>query len=97
MNALLFALGCALFLVAFFFYVRLVRTIWRMVDICRAHEPSRQFSRFWWMPAWRYHKRHFPESDLRKRIVFGFALCWVLMMGAVVFIAIQQIRGYWPR
>jgi hypothetical protein len=92
---MLFALGCALFLVGLFFYVRCWRTIWRLVDMCRADDPSRRFSRLWWTSAWRYHKRHFPESDLRKQIVLGFALTWVIMSVGFVLIAIQQFRGYW--
>jgi hypothetical protein len=94
--AMLFALGCALFLIAFFFYARLWRSIWRLVDMCRADDPSRRFSRLWWTPAWRYHKRRFPESDLRKQIVLGFALCWVIMAAALVCWAFQVTSGHWP-
>ena len=48
------------------------------------------------MSAWRYHKRRFPESDLRKQIVLGFALCWVLVSAGLVCIEIQKMSGRWP-
>jgi hypothetical protein len=86
-----------LFAIALFFYVQTWRAILTMVHACRAEDPSRRFSRMWWIPAWPYHKRRFPESNLRRQIVFRFALTWVLVIAGVVFIAIQQFHGHWPR
>ena len=89
---MLAVLGCVLFAVTLFFYVLLWRTIRRMVHACRADEPSRRFSLFWWLPAWGYHKRRFQESKLRKQIVLGFALTWVFMVSGFALIVAQHFR-----
>src|ERR1700750_548709 len=73
-GMLLHVSGYALFLLGTFLNVRVWRTICRLVNECRADDPSRGFSQFWWIGAWRYHRRRFPESGLRKKIVFGYAL-----------------------
>jgi hypothetical protein len=41
----------ALFLLGTFLNVRVWRTICRLVDECRADDPSRRFSEFWWIGA----------------------------------------------
>src|SRR5215470_8564597 len=66
--------GYALFLLGTFLNVRVWRTICRLVDECRADDPSCHFSQFWWIGAWRYHRQRFPESGLRRKIVLGYVL-----------------------
>jgi hypothetical protein len=85
-----------LFAIALFFYVRTWRAILIMVHACRAEDPSRRFSRLWWIPAWRYHKRRFPESDVRKKIVVNYALTWVGMGSFLALLVVAALRGHWP-
>ena len=93
---MLLALALVLFAVGMVFYARLIRTIWRLVEQCRADEPSRKFSKFFWISAWRYHKRHFPESQLRKQIVGRFALTWLFAMGGFALFVTNSLSGHWP-
>jgi hypothetical protein len=73
-----------------------MRTIWRLVDECQANEPSQRFSKFFWISAWRYHKRHFPENQLRRQIVCTFALTWLFAMGGFALLVVSSLSGHWP-
>ena len=88
--------AAVLFAIALFFYVRTWHTILEMVQACRADDPSRRFSRMWWIPAWRYHKSRFPQSDVRKRIVVNYALTWVWMGSLFALMVVETLRGHWP-
>jgi hypothetical protein len=93
---MLIGLICVLFAIGCFFYVGTWRAILAMVHACRADDPSQRFSRMWWIPAWRYHKRRFPESYVRKRIVVNYALTWVWMGSAFALMVVAALRGRWP-
>jgi hypothetical protein len=90
-------IAVAFFAIGLFFYFLCWRAIFQMVDACRADDALHHFSRLWWISAWRYHKRRFPESDLRRRIVLLFATCWVLAAMALGFIAASSLTRHWPR
>jgi hypothetical protein len=85
--------GYALFLLGTFLNVLVWRTICRLVDECRADNPSRRFSQFWWIGAWRYHRRRFPESGLRKKIVIGYALICISGLPGFALVVTQHLRG----
>lgn len=91
---MLLALACVLFVIGYYFYLRTWGGIREMVRMCRVDDPSRRFSRIWWWPAWRYYKRRFPESDLRKRIVVSYALTWVWMGSGFALIVFLQMHGH---
>jgi hypothetical protein len=96
MMTMLVGFGGALFCVGLYFYFRCIRTIWRMVDECRADTPSQHFARFFWHAAWRHHRRQFPESGLRRQIVREYGLAWLFVGGGFALIVIHQLRGGWP-
>jgi hypothetical protein len=89
--------GFVLFAIGMVFYVRLIGAIWRLVDECRAHEPSQKFSKFFWISAWRYHKRRLTENPLRKQIVYGFVLTWLFGVGGFALIVLSNLNGHWPQ
>ena len=93
---MLLALGFVLFAVGTVFYVRSMRTIWRLVDECRADEPSQPFSKFFWISAWRHHKRRFPENQLRRQIVYAVALTWLFAMSGFALFVVSSLSGHWP-
>jgi hypothetical protein len=93
---LLRGFGYAAFLIGMFLNVRLWRTICQLIDECRADDPSRRFSRFWWIGAWRYHRRRFPESGLRRKIVLGYALICLSGLPGFVLVVAQHLRGRSP-
>ena len=90
---LLHILGYALFILGTFLNVCVWRTICRLVDECRADDPSRPFYRFWWIGAWRYHRRRFPESALRRKIVLGYALISLSGLPGFALVVVQHLHG----
>ena len=97
LNSWALALFFLLFALSLISYCFTVRTIWRLVDDVRKDKPDRTFSRFWWLPAWTYHRRAFPLSPLRKQIVTRFILTFFLMMLAMFIYAYSDIRTHgWP-
>ena len=84
--------GYALFFLGTFLNVRVWRAICRLVDECRADDPSRRFSQFWWIGAWRYHRRRFPESGLRRKIVLGYALICLSGLPGFALVVAQHLR-----
>ena len=90
-------LGSVLLAIGFYFYLRTWRVIIHMVEECRASDPSRHFSRLWWLSAWRFHRSRFPESDLRKRMVFQYVLTWLFAGLGFATIVAAQLHGRWLR
>lgn len=97
MMTMLIGFSVALFCAGLYFYFRCFRAIWRMVDECRTDEPSRRFSRFWWIAAWRHHRRRFPESGLRRQIVQEYGLTWLFCGGGFVLLVVSVLREGWLR
>lgn len=91
---ILLSVACLLFVIGLYFYVRTWRVILAMVSACRADDPSQQFSRLWWLPAWRYHKRRFPESSFRKRIIVNYALTWIWMGSGFALVVFLQLHRH---
>jgi hypothetical protein len=90
---LLHVLGYALFILGTFLNVCVWRTICRLVDECRADDPARPFYLFWWIGAWRYHRRRFPESALRRKIVLGYALICLSGLPGFALVVAQHLHG----
>ncbi len=57
-------MGYILFALALVCYVATVKAIWILVSESNGVEPQRDFNRFWWMPAWKVHRRAFPKMRL---------------------------------
>jgi hypothetical protein len=87
-------IGCYFFFaIALFFYVRTVRTIWRLVAESRLLESGVRFNRFNWTPAWKVHRIGYPESPVRRRIVTGFLFTWAFMIVAMLCLVYSGIHS----
>ena len=84
--------GFGLWTLALLSYVSTVRAIWAMVRQSRQLDPEARFSLFWWLPAWRVHRRGYPASPVRREIVTRFGLTFGLMLAGMAFIAIDSLR-----
>ncbi len=89
---MLLAAGIALFCLAMVFYFRCWRAILRVVDACRADNPSQRYRWFWWIPAWKYHRRRWPESPLRRHIQQEYAWTWLFGGAGFALIMIYSLR-----
>ncbi len=87
-------MGYILFALALVCYVATVKAIWILVSESNGVEPQRDFNRFWWMPAWKVHRRAFPKSSLRRQIVTRFILTFALVVvsTACVFIGLGVLQ-----
>ena len=81
-----------LFGLAFACYVATVRSIWKLVAESRREFPEGRFNRFWWIPAWRVHRRLFPGSPLRRKIVVRFGLTFALLLIATANMAMGILQ-----
>ena len=70
--------GYVLFIIAFVIYATIWQAIWQLVRESRQVKPDTRFSRFWWLPAWRVHKKTYPSSNVRQQIVMRFILTFAL-------------------
>jgi hypothetical protein len=86
-------LGIASFAAAFWRYVLLVRSIWRLVSEARQLCPDRTFSRFFWTGAWKPHRAATPESPLRRQIAMGFVQVWLFMLLGLGCVAFSMYHG----
>ncbi|WP_433969314.1 hypothetical protein [Tunturiibacter gelidiferens] len=57
-------------------------SIWQLVDESRQANPDKNFSRFWWLPAWQVHKNCYPASDVKRKIVLRFIATFALLGAA---------------
>ena len=55
-------------------------------------ELQRRFNRFWWMPAWKVHRRAFPKSSLRRQIVTRFAITFALVVVSTIFMGLGVLQ-----
>jgi hypothetical protein len=86
-------IGCYFFFaIAAFFYVITVRAIWKLVAESKLLESEVRFNRFNWTPAWKVHRIGYPDSFLRRQIVFGSLFTWAFMIVAMVFLAYSQFH-----
>ncbi len=88
-------IGYVLFALAFGCYLRLMQVIWRLVAESNEASPESRFSRFWWIPAWRFHRKTFPESGLRKQVILFYLItCNLGAAGFAIFVyqRIEQLR-----
>jgi hypothetical protein len=81
------------FAISAFFFVRTVRTIWRLVAESRLLESEVRFNRFNWTPALKVHRIGYLESPVRRQIVIGFLLSWTFMIVAVLCLAYSVIHS----
>jgi hypothetical protein len=85
-------LGYVLIAVAFLISLPNVPAIRQMVDECRKDSPSSDFSAWNYLPAWWYHVRHFPNSDLRRRLHIRVVLGLALVAAGTVLV--EMGRGH---
>jgi hypothetical protein len=78
-NAELWVIIYALFLIALYFYVALIRAVGQLVAESRKLNTGARFNRLWWHPAWRLHRENYPTSGARKQIVTRFALAFAFI------------------
>ncbi len=78
--------GYVFCILALIFYLMIWQAIWHLVSKSREIEPDKQFSRFWWLPAWRVHTNRYPTSNLRRKIVMLFILTFALLCVGMVCI-----------
>ena len=83
--------GYMLFLVAFVSYARLILTIRRLVAESRLPGSDTRFNWFWWTPAWKVHRVAYPTSSVRRHIVIGFLLTFVLMAAGIICLAVEAM------
>ena len=91
-TGLMRAVGICLWALALLMYVSTVRAIWTMVRQSRQLDPGARVSLFWWLPAWRMHRRGYPASPVRRQIVTRFGLTFGLMLAGLAFIAVYSVR-----
>lgn len=80
-------IGYGLMALALFFYVKTIQAIWTLVAESRRLESGVRLSRIWWLPAWRVHRKAYPESSTRRRIAQFFTITFVLMLAGMGLIA----------
>jgi hypothetical protein len=97
MITMLLGIAMALFCVGFYFEIRWLRTMRRMVDEIRAGAPSERFSQFFWIKAMKHHRSRFPESGLRRRMLREYACGWLFWGGGFVLLVVSMLRGGWLR
>lgn len=85
-------LGFSLIALALVCYVSTVRAVWTMIRESRQLQPGARLSLFWWLPAWRVHRRGYPASPVRKQIVTRFGLTFGLMLAGMASIAVYTVR-----
>ena len=85
-------LGYVLIVAAFLISLPNIPAIRQMVDECRKDSPSSDFSVWNYLPAWWYHVRHFPNSDLRRRLHIRVILGWTLVVAGGVLVAMGRWR-----
>ena len=73
-------IGYVLFTLALVSYGATVKAIWTLVGESKRVESEKRFNRFWWLPAWRIHRKVYPDSSLRRQIVTRFALTFALVV-----------------
>jgi ABC-type phosphate transport system permease subunit len=86
--------GYVLFMVAFVFYAAIWLAIWQLVSESRQASPDKHFGRFWWLPAWRFHKNSYPASHLRRKIVFRFILTFAVLSAAMACVGYSALHPY---
>lgn len=79
-----------LFVSGLIFYVRTWRAIFSLVDESRQLDPTRRFVWFWWVAAWRVHRRAYSESRTRRRIVMNSLL--TCAFGVVSMVCLSYLR-----
>ncbi|RZU35635.1 hypothetical protein [Edaphobacter modestus] len=84
--------GYILFLFAFGSYARLILTIRQLVTESRQLRTETRFNWFWWIPALKVHRVAYPTSPVRRRIVTGFLLTFVLMAAGLACIGVEVMR-----
>jgi hypothetical protein len=84
------ATGYVLLVVAFFTSLSNVLNIRQMVGECRKDSPSSRFSTWNYLPAWWYHIRHFPNSDLRRRFHLQMILSLALVAAGSICVALGR-------
>jgi hypothetical protein len=82
-----------LFTLAFVCYGATVRSIWRLVIESNALASAGRFNRFWWVPAWKIHRKAYPASALRRQIIARFALTFALMATATACLGLRMIQN----
>jgi hypothetical protein len=89
-------LGYILCLLAFASYARLVMTIRRLVSESRELNAKVAFNWFWWLPAWSLHREFYPGSSVRRQIVVGFLVTFLLMAMGMACIAVAIVHTAHP-
>jgi hypothetical protein len=84
--------GDIILVIAFACYLKCVQVIWRLVAESNQVFPESRFSRIWWLPAWKFHRKAFPASGLRGQIVLLFFMTFFLSFVSVALIAHQRFE-----
>jgi hypothetical protein len=71
-------------------YIQTVRAIWQLVDEARQLGTGTRFNRFWWMPAWKVHRKGYPESTTRRQVIMRCLLTAALMVVVMIYIVMDE-------
>lgn len=84
-----------LFVIAVVFYFRAWKYIRILVADVNRESLEQQFTTLRWskqhFAAWRIHSRRYPQSPVRKQIVFSMVLAMLPMLGIML---IRVARGF---
>jgi hypothetical protein len=92
LNMILTTITFAMLFLALSCYALTVKSVWQLVAECREVAPDGRFNRFWWTPAWKIHRRSFPNSSLRRQILLLFSSTFLLLLIATACMGMGIIQ-----